>query len=146
MCVCCASRSVTSNSATTRPVACKAPQSMNYSRKEYCSGLPFPSPGDFPYPGIEPRSPGLWADSSLSEPPEKPENISSVQFSSVAQLCLTLCDPMDFSTQDFPVQHQLAELTQTYVHRVSHTIQPSHLISSLSPPALKLCQHQGLFQ
>ena len=144
VCVC-VSRSVTSNSATTWPVACKAPWSMNYSRKEYCSGLPFPSPGNFPDPGIEPKSPRLWADSSLSEPPEKPKNIS-VQFSSVAQLCLTLCDPMDFSTPDFPVQHQLSELTQTHVHWVSDAIQPSHLISSPSPPALKLCQHQGLFQ
>ena len=132
--------------ATPWTVACQAPLSMGFSRQEYWTGLPFPSSWDLPDPGIEPRSPGLWADSSLSEPPEKPENISSVQFSSVAQLCLTLCNPMDFSTQDFPVQHQLAELTQTYVHRVSHTIQPSHLISSLSPPALKLCQHQGLFQ
>ena len=95
VCVC-VSRSVTSNSATTWPVACKAPWSMNYSRKEYCSGLPFPSPGNFPDPGIDPNSPRLWADSSLSEPPEKPKNIS-VQFSSVAQLCPTLYDPMDCS-------------------------------------------------
>ena len=59
----------------------------------------------------------------------------SVQLSSVAQLCLTLCDPMDFSTPGFPVHHQLTEFTQTHAHRVSDAIQPSHPLSSPSPPA-----------
>ena len=68
------------------------------------------------------------------------------QFSSVTQLCLTLCDPMDCSTPDLPVHHQLPELAQTHVHRVSDTIQPSHPLSSPSPPAFRLSQHQGLFQ
>ena len=68
------------------------------------------------------------------------------QFNSVAQLCLTLCDPMDWSTPGFPVHHQLPELTQTYVHRVGDAIQPSHPLSSPSPPAFNLSQHQGLFQ
>ena len=63
----------------------------------------------------------------------------SAQFHSVVQLCLTLCDPMDWSTPGFPVHHQLPELTQTNVHRVSDAIQPS-------PPAFNLSQHQGLFQ
>ena len=67
------------------------------------------------------------------------------QFSSVAQLCLTLCDPMDCSTPGFPVHHQLPELTQTHVRRVGDAIQPSHLLSSPSPPAVNLSQHQGLF-
>ena len=71
---------------------------------------------------------------------------SSVQFSSVAQLCPTLCDPMNRSTPGLPVHHQLPEPTQTHVHWVDDIIQPSHLLSSPSPPALNLSQHQGLFQ
>jgi len=71
---------------------------------------------------------------------------SSVQFSSVAQACLTLCDPMNHSTPGLPVHHQLLEFTQTHVHRVSDTIQPSHSLLSPSPPTLNLSQHQGLFQ
>ena len=55
--------------------------------------------------------------------------------SSVAQSCLTLCDPMHCSTLGFPVHHQLLELAQTHVHRVSDAIQPSHPLSSPSPPA-----------
>ena len=70
----------------------------------------------------------------------------SVQFSSVAQSCPTLCDPMNRSTPGLPVHHQLPESTQTHVHRVNDAIQPSHLLSSPSPPALNLSQHQGLFQ
>ena len=69
------------------------------------------------------------------------------QFSSIAQLCTTLCDPMDCSMPGLPVHHQLLEFTQTHVHRVSDAIQPSHpLSSSPSPPALNLPQHQGLFK
>ena len=71
---------------------------------------------------------------------------SSVQFSSVAQSCLTLCDPMNCSTTGLPVHHQLPEFTQTHVHRVSDAIQPAHSLSSPSPPALNPSQHQGLFQ
>ena len=72
--------------------------------------------------------------------------ISSVQFSSVAQSCPTLCDPMNHSTPGLPVYHQLLESTQTHVHCVSDAIQPSHPLSSPSPPALNLFQHQGLFK
>ena len=57
-----------------------------------------------------------------------------------------LCDPMDCSTPGFPVHHQLPELAQTHVHRVSDAIQPSHPLSSPSPPAFNLPQHQGIFQ
>ena len=71
---------------------------------------------------------------------------SSVQFSSVTQSCPTLCDPINRSTPGLPVHHQLPEFTQTYVHRVSDAIQPSHPLSSPSPPALNPSQHQGLFQ
>ena len=72
--------------------------------------------------------------------------IQEAQLSSVTQLCLTLCDLMDYSTPGFPVYHQLPELAQTQVHRVSEAIQPSHPPSSPSPPAFNLAQHQGLFQ
>ena len=71
---------------------------------------------------------------------------SSVQFSSVAQSCPTLCDPVNRSTPGLPVHHQLLEFTQTHVHRVSDAIQPSHPLSSPSPPASNPSQHQGLFQ
>ena len=73
--------------------------------------------------------------------------IDTFQFSSVTQLCLTLCDPMDCSTPDFPVHLQLPEFTQTHVlHWVGDAIQPSRPLSSPSPPASNLSQHQGLFQ
>ena len=67
-------------------------------------------------------------------------------FSSDAQSCPTLCDPMNRSTPGLPVHHQLPEFTQTHVHRVSDAIQPSHPLSSPSPPAYNPSQHQGLFQ
>ena len=69
-----------------------------------------------------------------------------VSVSSASQSCLTLCDPMDCSTPGFPVHHQLLEHAQTHVHRVGDAIQPSHPLSSPSPPAFNLSQHQGLFQ
>ena len=77
--------------------------------------------------------------------------VSAVQqsesvISSVAQLCLTLCDPMNHSMPGLPVQHQLLEFTQTCIHRVSDAIQPSHPLSSPSPPAPNPSQHQSLFQ
>ena len=158
---------------------------MGFSRQEYRRGLPCPPPGDLPNLGIEPRSPTLWADSLLSEPPGKPKKIGvgnlsllkgifltqasnwgflhyrqiftslatrkahfllSVQFCSVAQSCLTFCNPMDCSRPGFPVLHQLPELTQTHIHWVSDVIQPSHPLSSPSPPAFNLSQNQGLFK
>ena len=69
-----------------------------------------------------------------------------IQFSWVTQSCLTLCDPMDYSTLNFPVHHQLPELAWTHVHWLSDTIQPSHPLSSTSPPNFSLSQHQSLFQ
>ena len=71
---------------------------------------------------------------------------SSVQFSSVAQSCPTLCDPMNRSTPGLPVHHQLPEFTQTHIHRVSDAIQQSHPWSSPSPPAPNPSHHQSLFQ
>ena len=70
----------------------------------------------------------------------------SVQFSSVAQSCPTLWDPMNCSTSGLPVHHQLLEFTQTHVHWVSDAIQPSHPLSSPSPPVPNPSQHQSLFQ
>ena len=67
-------------------------------------------------------------------------------FSSVAQSCPTLCDPVNRSTPGLPVHHQLSEFTQTHVRRVGDAIQPSHPLLSPSPPAPNPSQHQGLFQ
>ena len=73
-------------------------------------------------------------------------NDPSVQFSSVAQLCPTFCNPMNRSTPGLPVHHQLLEFIQTHVHRGSDAIQPSHPLSSPSPPVHNHSQHQSLFQ
>ena len=70
----------------------------------------------------------------------------SVQFSSVSQSCPTLCDPVNHSAPGLPVRHQLPKSTQTHVHQVSDAIQPSHPLSSPSPPSPNPSQHQGLFQ
>ena len=70
----------------------------------------------------------------------------TVQFSSVTQSCPALCDPMNLSMPGLPVRHQLLEFTQTHVHRVGDAIQPSHPLSSPSPPASNISQHQGVFQ
>ena len=73
-----------------------------------------------------------------------PVQFSSVQFSH--SVVSTLCDPMNCSTPGLPVHHQFLESTQTHVNRLSDAIQPSHLLSSPSPLALNLSQHQGLFK
>ena len=117
---------------------------MGFSRQEYWRGLSFPPPVDLPDLGIESRmSPalvvrffttnGTWAGHKAS-------------FSSVAQSCLTLRDPMDCSTPCFPIYSQLPEFTQTHVHWVGAAIQPSHPLSSPSPPAFSLSQQQDLFK
>ena len=72
--------------------------------------------------------------------------IYMIQFSSVAQSCPTLCDPMNRSTPGLPVHHRFPEFIQTHIHSVSDAIQPSYPLSSPSPPALNLFQHQGLFK
>ena len=77
----------------------------------------------------------------LYDPPPQ-----SVQFSLVTQSCLTLCDPMNQSMPGLPVHHQLPEFTQTHVHRAGDIIQPSHPLSSPSPPDPNPSQHQSLFQ
>ena len=142
------------------------------SSQEYCSGLPFPSPGDLLNPGFKLPSPALRADFLPSKPSGKrqieggmqlifeywffpqPCNMLAnsnkyicrfIQISSVAQSCPTLCDPMNCSTPGLPVHHQLPEFTQTHVHWVGDAIQPSHPLLSPSP-APNPSQHQGLFQ
>ena len=122
-------------------VAHQASLSTGFSRQEYWSGLPFPSPGDLPDPGIKPVSAALVGGFFTTAPIH-----STMIFSSVAQSCPTLCDPMNRSTPGLPVHHQLPEFTQTHVHRVSDAIQPSHALSSPSPPAPNPSQHQSLFQ
>ena len=72
--------------------------------------------------------------------------LQSSQFSSVTQLCPTLCEPMDWSMPGLPVYHQLLEFTQTHVHWVGDAIQSSHPLPSPSPPGFNFSQHQGLFQ
>ena len=72
--------------------------------------------------------------------------ILRIQFSSVAQSCPTLCNPMNHSTPGLPIHHQLLEPTQTHVHWVRDAIQPSEALSSPSPSALNLSKHQGLFK
>ena len=79
-------------------------------------------------------------------PVKKIKNKTTCLFSSVAQSCPTLCDPMNCSTPGLPVHHQLLEFTQTHIHWVSDAIQPSHPLSSPSPPAPNPSQHQSLFQ
>jgi len=71
--------------------------------------------------------------------------VNSNKFSSAAQSCLNLCDPMDCSMPGFPIHHQHPKLAQTHVHQVSDAIQPSHTLLTPSPPAFNLSQHQSLF-
>ena len=127
--------------ATPWAVAHQAPLSVGFSKQEYWSGLPHPPPGDLPNPGVEPAS---LMSPALAVVFLTTSTTCSVQFSSITQPCLTLCDPMDCRTPGLPVHHQLLEFTQTHVHRVSDGIQPSNPVPY--PPALNLSQHHGLFK
>ena len=89
---------------------------------------------------------GYWLMYWINKNNRMLSSLYKVIFSSVAQLCPTLCDPMYRSRPGLPVHHQLLESTQTRVRWVSDAIQPSHPLSSPSPPALNFSQHQGLFQ
>ena len=95
-----------------------------------------PSNGEIFFSSEWVSSPGYWNNWSKLD----------LQFSSVAQSCPTLCDPMNRSMPGLPVHHQLLEFTQTHVLQVCDAIQPSHPLSSPSPPAFNLFQHQVLFQ
>ena len=88
----------------------------------------------------------FWKQKYYIQRAETSKNSTRYQFSSVTQSCPTLCDPMDCSTTGFPIHHQLPEFTQTHVHQVGDAIQPSHPLSSPSPPAFNLSQHLGLFK
>ena len=94
--------SVVSNPATPWTAAHQTPLFVGFFRQECWSHLPFPPPGDLPHPGIEPVSPALIGRFFTTEPP--------FQFSSVAQSCPTLCDPMECSTPGLPVHYQLLKL------------------------------------
>ena len=140
---------------------------MGFSRQEYWSGLPFPSPEDLPDPGIKPGSPTFrqtlyhlnhqgslnkQTNTKINKIPEPVRvrkvngiGLGSVQFSSVTQSCLTLCNPMDYSMPGLPVHHQLPKLAQNHVHWVGDAIQPPHPLSS-SSSAFNLSQHHSLFQ
>ena len=87
-----------------------------------------------------------WKQTDGRQTHEKMFSVANHQFSSVIQLCLTLCDPMNRSMPGLPVHHQFPEFTQTYVHWVRDAIQPSHPLSSPFPPAPNPSQHQSLFQ
>ena len=207
---------------------------MGFPRQEYCSKLPFPTPGDLPDLGVEPVSPALGGRFFTTEPPGSPKvrlpgsnpnfplqgwvlerlgcpsetqflrplrvfedliiifvklldqsltlsglnklailvvfsvyvcvqsplscphpnpaheildfQLCKFQFSSVAQLCPTLCDPMNHSTPGLPIHHQLLEFTQTHIHWVRDAIQSSHPLSFPSPLAPNPSQHQSLFE
>ena len=139
--------SVVSDSVIPWTVAYQAALSMGFPRQEYWSGLLFPSSRDLPNSGIKPMS---FACISCIARQILYHCITwkaqgYVQFSSVAQLCLTL-QPHKCSMPGLPVYHQLLEFTQTHVHRVSDAIEPSHPLTSPSPPAPNPSQHQGLSQ
>ena len=120
--------------ATLWTVAYQTPPSMEFSRQEYWSGLPFPSIKMAKKMDNMKCGQGCGAIGIFIH--------CSVQFSSVTQSCPTLCNPMNHSTPGLPVHHQLPEFTQTHVHRIGDAIQPSHPLSSPSPPAPNPSQHQ----
>ena len=112
-------------------VACQNPLYMEFSRQEFWSRSPYPPPGDLPDLGMKLaslKSPAFQAGSLPLGPPGKPWllrerwKFSSVPFSSVSRLCPTLCNPMNCSTPDLPVHHQLPQSTQTHVHWVGDAI------------------------
>ena len=119
-----------------------APLSMRFSKQEHWSGLPCPPPGDLPDPEIEPESlssRALTGGSLPLAPSEKPSQFSRLVMSDSLQ-------PHGLQHPRLPCPSQLLELAQTHVHRVGDAFQPTHPLSSLSPPTFKLSQHQGLFK
>ena len=110
------------------PTDCSLPGSSVHGilQERILELIAIPSPGALPDPGIEPELPALAGGFFASKPSGRP-------FSSVSQLCPTLCNPMDCSSPGLYVHHQLLELTQTYVHSVGDAIQPHHPLWSPSP-------------
>ena len=118
---------------------------LNFPGKNTGVDCHFLLQGNLPDPGVKPLSPTSPVSTGrlfTTVPPGK----WKFQFSSAIQSCPTLCNPMNRSRPGLPVHHQLPEFTQTHVHRVGDAIQPSHPLSSPSPPAPNPSQHQGLFQ
>ena len=129
---------------TSWSVAHQASLSRGFPRQEYWSGLPFPSPGDLPDPEIEFASSPVTGKFFTTESPGK---LFCFQFwiSSVTQLCLTLCDPMDSSTSGFAIHHRLPELLK--LMSISQWCHPTILsLPSPSSPAFNLSQHWGLLK
>ena len=127
-------------------VAHQVPLSMGFPRQEYWRGLPVPSPGDLSDSGIKPLTPALAGRFciTLSHPGSPWIWLRSVQFSrSVMSNSLW---PHGLRHTSLPVHHQLPKITQTHVHWVGDAIQPSHPLSSPSPPTFNLSQHQGFFK
>ena len=120
---------------------------MEFFRQEFWRGLTFPSPGDLPHSGTEPRSPELQARFFTIWATREAQWTGSVQSLSCAWLFVTpwiaACQASLSNTNS---QHQLPEFTQTHVHWVGDAIHPSHPLLSPSPPAFNLSQHQGLFK
>ena len=137
-------------------MAYQAPLSIGFSRQEYWGGLPFPSPGDLPDLGIKPSllycRQTVYQLSFKGSPKEhgrysKFDDYHSVQFSSVAQLCSTLCDPMNRSTPGLPVHHQLPEFKLMSIESVMPS---SHLILChpllllpLIPPSIRVLSKES---
>ena len=132
------------------PMDCtyQAPLSLGFSRPEFCMGCRALIQEIFPTHESNLCHLCLlhWKAGSLYlVQPRKPNKVFYIymyiyQFSSVTKSCPTLCDPVDCSTPDFPVHHQLLELAQTHVHQVGDAIQTPHPLSCLSPPAFNLSQ------
>ena len=141
------SLSVVSDSAIPWTTACKAPLFMEFSRKEYhflCIAFSCSRGSSQPRDWIQVFLLCRWIFKHVNH--QRSLFISTSSVSSVTQTCLTLCDPMVCCIPGFPVHHQLPELAQTHVHRVSDATRPSHLPSAPSPPTFNLSQHQDLFQ
>ena len=132
-------------------VACLVLLSIWFSRQDYWSALPCPSPGDLPHSGIKlasPVSPALTGGFFTTRTIWKPflHSCCCCCCYSVYQSCPTLCNPMDCSLPGFSVHHHLPEFAQIHVHWVGDAMQPYHLLSSPSSHAFNLSQHQGLLQ
>ena len=144
VCVCvCVSYSVVSNSVIPWTVARQAALFMEFSRQYTRVGCNYLIQGIFQTNGL---NPGILHCRQILYSLSHQACLRLTQFSSVTQLCPTLCDPMDCSMPGLPVHHQLLELIQTHVHRVSDAIQLSHPLPSPSPPTFNSSHHQGLFQ
>ena len=130
------------------PMDCSPPGSsvLGISQARVLEWVAISSSRGSSWPGIEPMSPALASRFFTTEPPGKSLKHGNVHLSfSSVQSCPTLCDPMNHSTTGLPVHHQLPEVTQTHVHRVSDAIQPSLPLSSPYPPDPNASQHQNLF-